>query len=230
MGGVNNVWVMNADGANPTQVTAEGGSSPFWSPDGNRIVFARTPNLLESVPITGGQATRVFELGAGVSFHRLSPDGKQIAYNSTTGGATNLWVASLESGQRRQLTFDRESMGFACWSLDGKFLALGIKRGEDGFIGLVPSTGGEVRQLTFDRGLSAASSWSPDGDKIAFAGGRNGYWNIYWVSSTTKEQRQLTQYNRRNIVVRYPAWSPLSNQIVYEYVENTGNIWLVELK
>jgi hypothetical protein len=28
----------------------------------------------------------------------------------------------------------------------------------------------------------------------------------------------------------YPAWSPLGNQIVYEYAETTGNIWLMELK
>jgi len=33
-----------------------------------------------------------------------------------------------------------------------------------------------------------------------------------------------------NAFVRYPAWSPLGNQIVYEYNETSGNIWLMELK
>jgi hypothetical protein len=30
--------------------------------------------------------------------------------------------------------------------------------------------------------------------------------------------------------VRYPDWSPLGNQIAYEYAETTGNIWSLELK
>ena len=33
-----------------------------------------------------------------------------------------------------------------------------------------------------------------------------------------------------NAFVRYPAWSPLGNQIAYEYAETAGNIWLMELK
>jgi len=94
----------------------------------------------------------------------------------------------------------------------------------------VPSGGGTPTQLTFDRGLSYAHSWSPDGDKIAFAGFRNGFWNIWWVSRSTKQTKQLTNCTRLNSFVRYPAWSPLGTQIVYEYAEAFGNIWLMELK
>jgi hypothetical protein len=41
-------------------------------------------------------------------------------------------------------------------------------------------------------------------------------------------QKQLTNYSKLNTFVRYPAWSP--TQIVYEYAETTGNIWMLELK
>jgi lipoprotein NlpI len=37
-------------------------------------------------------------------------------------------------------------------------------------------------------------------------------------------------YTKLNTYVRYPAWSPLRNQIAYEYAETTGNIWLMDLK
>jgi hypothetical protein len=30
--------------------------------------------------------------------------------------------------------------------------------------------------------------------------------------------------------VRYPAWSPSGDRIVYEYAETTGNIWAMELE
>jgi len=35
------VWIMNADGSNPKELTTEGGKDPCWSPDGTRIVYVR---------------------------------------------------------------------------------------------------------------------------------------------------------------------------------------------
>ncbi len=230
-GGPGGIWVINANGTNPTQV-AENGVGPSWSPDGQQILFSRQRAgraTLWSIPLSGGKEERLIDLGPGSNFLRISPDGKQVVFNSTTVGATNLWLASVAGGSPKQLTFDLESMGFACWSPDGKMLALGIKRGEDGYIGLMPSSGGEVKQLNFDHGVSAPNSWSPDGDKIAFAGARNGIWNVYWISRTN-EQRKMTNYTKLNLSVRYPAWSPQGDRIIYEYTETTGNIWLMELK
>jgi Tol biopolymer transport system component len=117
-----------------------------------------------------------------------------------------------------------------CWSPDGQFLAFETKRADDAHLFIIPSSGGTPIQLTFDHGQSWPHSWSPDGSKIAFAGLRNGIWNIYSVSLATKEQKQLTHYSKQNAFARYPAWSPLGNQIVYEYAETIGNIWLMELK
>ncbi|MGI8469338.1 MAG: TolB family protein [Pyrinomonadaceae bacterium] len=66
--------------------------------------------------------------------------------------------------------------------------------------------------------------WSPDDNKILFAGQRDGFWNVWWVSRSTKKEQRLTDYKKLNSFARYPAWSPLGNQIVYEYSETTGNI------
>jgi Tol biopolymer transport system component len=107
---------------------------------------------------------------------------------------------------------------------------LQVGRGDDTHIAVMPSGGGEITQLTFDKGQSWIYSFSPDGDRIAFAGFRNGYWNLWWVSRSTRQQKQLTNYAKLNAYVRYPAWSPLGNQMAYEYAETTGNIWLAELK
>lgn len=130
----------------------------------------------------------------------------------------------------KQLTFDKEAMGFPCWSPDGQFLAFEVKRGDSTHIGIMPSAGGQVVELTSDRGQSWPHSWSPDGDKITFAGFRNGFWNLWWVSRTSRALKQVTNYRKLNAFVRYPAWSPQGDRIVYEYTETTGNIWLMELK
>ena len=43
-------------------------------------------------------------------------------------------------------------------------------------------------------------------------------------------EKQLTHYERLTHYVRYPAWSPTGNAMVYEYGEITGNIWTLEAK
>jgi len=55
-------------------------------------------------------------------------------------------------------------------------------------------------------------------------------WNIWSVSRSTKIEKQLTHYTKTNAYVRYPTMSSRGNQIVYEYTESTGNIWMIEFK
>ena len=105
-----------------------------------------------------------------------------------------------------------------------------MKRGDDTHIAFIPSDGGAYTQLTFEHGQSWPGSWSPGGEKIAFAGQRDGVWNIWWVSRATKAQKRVTNYAKLNAYVRYPAWSPRGDQIVYEYAETRGNIWMMTMK
>jgi hypothetical protein len=53
------------------------------------------------------------------------------------------------------------------------------------------------------------------------------YFRTYYPQ---KGNRNLTDYGKLNALVRYPAWSPNGNQIIYEYSETTGNVWVADLK
>lgn len=235
-GGTNqDIWVMDSDGRNQVQLTNDPAIDwgPSWFPDNNRIAFQSDRQgkwAIWSVSINSRREDLVIDPGQLISWPRISPDGNQIAFNSTGSGTINVWVIPVEGGEAKQLTFDREGIGWPTWSPDGKIIAVEAKRGEDAHLMIMAADGGPLTQLTFDRGQSWPHSWSPDGDKIAFAGQRNDIWNVYWVSRTTKEQKQITNYTKLNTYVRYPAWSTHGNQIVYEYGETTGNIWLMELK
>ena len=48
--------------------------------------------------------------------------------------------------------------------------------------------------------------------------------------TSRQDRKQITHYTKLNTFVRYPAWSPHGDQIVYEYAETTGNIWMVRMK
>jgi len=234
-GSSGDIWVMDADGKNPVQVTTAPSieALPSWFPQMNQIAFVSDREghrKFWAIDLQSGREHLLFGLEQTLEYARLSPDGKQVAFNVTTGGPINVGTIPTEGGDAKQLTFDNELMGFPSWSPDGQWLAFEMKRGEDTHIVIMPSNGGPITQLTFAKGQSWSHSWSPDGDKIAFAGFRNGTWNVWWVSRSTKQQKQLTSYTKLNSFVRYPAWSPLGDKIVYEYTETTGNIWLMELK
>lgn len=237
IGGTNcDIWLMNADGSKQTQLTTNESSEliPSWFPDMEQVAFVsnRTGHwTLWAIDLNSKREKMLLDLTDSLEYARLSPDGKQIVFNfKRNGGVFNVWTTSLAGGEPKQLTFDKELMGFPAWSPDGKFIAFQMKRGDSTHVMIMPSEGGTPEQLTFDKGNSWVYDWSPDGDKILFAGQRDGIWNVRWVSRSTKKQQQLTDYKKLNSFVRYPSWSPLGNQIVYEYSETTGNIWIANLK
>lgn len=232
IGATTQIWMMDSDGKDQKQLTTGMGSFPRWFPDGNSIAFfSQRENRTGIWSVTiDGKETKLFDFDEDIPFARMSPNGKQVAFNSEKNGVLNIQVISIEGKETKPLTFDNELMGFPVWSPDGKWIAFMIKRGEDTHVGVIPSEGGEPIQLTFDKGQSLAYDWLADNDKILFAGQRDGLWNIYWVSRSTKEVKKLTNFTKLNAYVRYPTWSPLNTQIVYEYAETTGNIWMIELK
>jgi Tol biopolymer transport system component len=231
------IWVGDADGKKLIQLTNNPAtdSQPSWLPEGDRLVFlsdrANNRTTLWTISVSTGKEEPLLDLGDGVQYAVLSPDGKQVAFNLIQNGVMNIWVANVSDGSRKQVTFDTELMGFPCWSPNGQWLAFESAHGGDNNLMLIPSSGGQPTQLTFDHGKNWPHSWSHDGDKIAFAGERDGIWNIYWYSLSGKKEKQLTNLTPKlNTFVRYPDWSPDGNQIVYEYAEMTGNLWLVDLK
>jgi TolB protein len=226
------VWLMNADGSGTQQLTSGPGTASFpaWYPDGRRILF-KSGLALSSIDSETRQQKLVAGLNEEFGDVKLSPDGKEVATHLSVGGVVNIWVVDLATSKMKQLTFDREMCAFPAWSPDGKYIAAEVQHGSDNAIAVLPSGGGPMTQLTPYHGQHWVRSWSPDGDKIIFAKQQDdSLWNIWSVSRSTKAEKQLTHYTKLNAYVRYPAMSPRGDQIVYEYTETTGNIWMFEFR
>ena len=90
------IWLVATDGTQePIRLTnGRHDSQPRWSPDGRLIVFIRggekdasgkpTPSQLALLSLTGGEARIITDLPKGASNPVWSPDGKRIAFLSTT--------------------------------------------------------------------------------------------------------------------------------------------------
>jgi Tol biopolymer transport system component len=105
-----------------------------------------------------------------------------------------------------------------------------LTRGPDTWLGVMPSQpGATIVPLVKEPGQSWLYSWSPDSSRMAFAGQRDDVWNIFDVERSTGVVRQLTHWTTREGYVRYPAWSPLNDRIIFERTTRTSSLWSAKL-
>jgi eukaryotic-like serine/threonine-protein kinase len=95
----------------------------------------------------------------------VGPGDKEVAYVSDSGGHTNIWVTKLDTGESRQITYERDpeiSVGVPVWSPDGQHIAFASSReapkGQNGYW-LVSPDGSRLRNL---RLLAGWADWSAD--------------------------------------------------------------------
>ena len=178
------------------------------------------------VAIDTRQTQEVQGFPAQLSNLALSPDGRSLAYHvANDNGGLTTWIVPAEGGEPLRLSAPQQSAGYPAWSPDGRRLALEVEQDGRTQIWVVNRDGTGARQVTSSTGQHGPHSWAPDGDRIAFAGERNGVWNIWTVSASTGVMQQLTRFSTQNGYVRYPAWSPLNDRIVFEHATTAATLW-----
>jgi Tol biopolymer transport system component len=156
----------------------------------------------------------------------LSPDGRDLAYHVPgDSGAVATWRVPMSGGEPVRLTPPSMSAGYPAWSPDGRRLALEVADERVTQVWVMNRDGSGLRQVTSGQAQHWPHSWAPDNDRIAFAAKTDGAWDVWSVSASTGAVQQLTKFPRLNSYVRYPAWSPLNDRIVFEYSVTTSNVW-----
>ncbi len=139
----NEIWVSQADGSGPVQLTSGPGvnqGTPRWSPDGRWIAFDSYPQNGPSgvyVAEVGGSAPRRIVSGGNSPF--WSPDGKWIYFNAKR----EIWRTPFAGGSTEQVTRHGGSMGYV--SADGTTLF--FVKGNAGPVYAQTLSGGEERQV-----------------------------------------------------------------------------------
>ena len=109
-----------------------------------------------------------------------SPDGKNIAFDSTKLGRSDIYVVSAEEGPARRITTDPKDNAVPRWSRDGRWIYFGSNRSGSWQIWKVPPDGGKGVQITKDGGMSARES--ADGQFVYYYGyyqlQKRGIWRV----------------------------------------------------
>ncbi len=176
------VWVDREGRAQPLAATERerGYFYPRLSPDGRRVAVNIQEGEQHNIfvyDISRGTRTRMALKGVNDSAV-WSPDGKRVAFESTTGGPANIfWAQPDGSSVPERLTTSENYQTPASWSPDGKVLAFL----EGGDIWVLPFDNGEhePRPVVQTRFTEEYPTFSPDGRWLAYTSNESGQPEVY---------------------------------------------------
>ena len=133
--GLSELWIVGADGSNARRLVGHDTSLPSWSPNGLRIAFRLRLSARDqrggivSVPVGGGEPTRI-TADTHLDWNPVwTRDGKYIYFVSNRAGSTNIWRVAVDEstgrplGEPEPITSPAPSAAFLSISADGSRLA-----------------------------------------------------------------------------------------------------------
>jgi len=159
------VWIMNSDGSEQTQIKPIKGGGPYFTPEG-RIVFHSAfkdkKSEISIADIDGNNIIHLIDNEAEEQHPEVSPDGMQIAFMSDRDGNKEIYVMNIDGSNQKQLTSGEGAKWYPSWSPDGsKIIFSSTSKDGERNIYMMNNDGSSVKKI-ISNGTQAA--WS----KVAY--------------------------------------------------------------
>jgi TolB protein len=245
------LWRQKVDSSVAEQLTSGPGYDyqPDWSRDGRWIVYAKyAKDALElwTFDTSSRQTHPLTSAGAVNVEPRFSPDGKRIAFVSTSyHGRFHIFTASFADGELENVqritgenrsplpryyysAFDHEIS--PAWSPDGSEILFVSNRGHiygtGGFWRMKAEPAAETRELHYEEtNWKARPEFSPDGKRIVYASYLGQPWHQLWTMPAQGGDPFPLSYGDYDNI--NPRWSPDGKSIAF--ISNRGgntSLWI----
>jgi hypothetical protein len=177
------IYVLPVSGGTPKLVTEKAPSYWHgWSPDGKTLTYCAQRDGefdIYTIPVQGGQETRLTTAKGLDDGPEYSPDGKYIYFNSERTGRMQIWRMRTDGSAQEQVTSDDLNNWFPHISPDGRLMAFltydgsvtGHPANKDVMLRLMTLADGKIRVLAKifgGQGTINVPSWSPDSRRFSF--------------------------------------------------------------
>ncbi|MEL7139641.1 MAG: Tol-Pal system beta propeller repeat protein TolB [Pseudomonadota bacterium] len=143
---------------------------------------------------------------------RFSPNEQTILYISYDDGTPQVYLQSLETGQRERLGFV-DGMTFAPrFSPQGDRIVFSASQGGNTDIYSLTLANRALSRLTNSPAIDTAPSFSPDGSQIVFESDRGGSQQLYVTGAGGGGANRISFGNGRYAT---PVWSPTGDHIAF---------------
>ena len=227
--------------AAPVTLTPEGEepASPAWSPDGQRIAYARQGTAQPGIWIigAGGQSpTRLTDNLSDLD-PTWSPDGQRIAFAGRGRNPKGIYVVDAAGGTPTLIP-GTELLMQPAWSPDGRRIAAaseGISAGTAYDLFTFSPDGQNMRNLTNSRFIEeGAPDWSPGGGRIIFTSDESipsdtvRRHRLWIVDADGTNLTQLTfpfgsNTSGTTVEDSHPAWSPDGLSVTFARSHQNGS-------
>jgi Tol biopolymer transport system component len=220
------IWIYHLDNGAFTRFTNTGRSnSPWWSPDGNRILFrgapiaAAAPSLggwLFWQPADGSRAPEVviepadpaLKTGSGLAPGAWTPDGRTFVFvvHTSVANSADIWALHLDG--TRTLTPIVQRPGDQ-WSVrtspDGRWISYASNESGHFEVFVEPLAGGPKYQVSSAGGEQPI--WSPRGDELFYrSGDRLMTARVHTAGSEFAAERSVELFRGRYYSTDLPAY------------------------